>query len=163
MNNGGFYSRGKKNMLKTGNVEASLKEKKVTTYRMHPNQDLYFGEIMIAPNIPKSYEKMEDYEKRGIVLRLKDLPFVIEHNASIVEDKRGGLWAVPPDYKLEEYQAELREPIKDGQYISRGFETAFRVVKDEPKTSQGFVCDVCGKECESKKALTGHKLGAHKK
>ena len=142
-------------------IEEIIEQDKVTTYRMHPNQDLYFGEIMIAPNIPNSPLKMKDYAKRGIRLNPENLPFVIERNANIEKDGKGGIWAVPEGYKLEEYQAELKEPIRDGQYISRGFETRFRVVKNEPKTPE-FVCDICDKVCASEFGLKSHKR-SHKK
>jgi len=138
-------------MLRRGKdgIDEIIEQDKVTTYRMHPNQDLNFGEIMIAPNIPNSPLKMKDYAKRGIRLNPENLPFVVERNAEIVKDKRGGLWAIPKGYKLEEFEQELREPIRDGGYVSRGFTTSFRVVREEPKVPL-YVSDKDRKKVKTK-------------
>lgn len=148
--------------LKEGNVGIEdfiipdVKEKKVTLYHIHPTA---FGKIIKSPNLPYSPEKLRDYVKRGFRTEPRRLPFVEERTARIEEDPNGELWAVPPGYKLEGVDEEIKVPTPDGQFRDGVIDTTYRVVRTEkPEAPEGgFACDVCGKVCKTKLALSGHK------
>ena len=114
-------------------IEEIIEEKKVTLYRMHPDQVNNFGAIIVAPNIPNSPEKMKDYARRGCRLSLDNLPWLQEHNAKIEVDSKGEPWAVPKGYKLIETKTELREPLPERKYVVTGHTMVSSVVKEEPE------------------------------
>jgi len=95
----------------------------------------------------------ETWEK-GLVLNSEEAPIPsdilgeIEHNTGTVRVIKGD----PEQIPVPKDKTITEEPKK---VVPEKAEEAGTIKKE-------WVCDICGKDCESARALRGHKLGAHK-
>lgn len=140
-----------------------LRENKVTLYRLHPSE---FGRVMIMPNLPNGLHEAELWRKKGY----KFTPQELMPDAKIEHDAEGGMFLVPPGYKLESYEDKtLTNPKNDKEFV---MDTAWRVVKksqtqepvkeDTPEDKSDVTCPECGQECASVFGLKAH-MKRHKK
>jgi hypothetical protein len=76
-----------------------LRETKVTLYRMHPNQDVNFGLVMVCPNLPAGLQEAEDYRKKGY----KSNPQELNPQSEIEKTPEGEMFLVPDGYELKSF------------------------------------------------------------
>lgn len=98
-----------------------LRENKITLYKLHPDQNVFFGHVITMPNLPNGLHEAELWRNKGHKANPRDLmpDAKVEHNTG------GEIFLVPQGYKLESYIAktEFEKKLIDV--------TLWRVVREE--------------------------------
>ena len=131
-------------------TERILREKKRTLYKMHPDQENFFGHVITMPNLPFGLRE------RDVFLRVKgykENPQELRPEAELVKNDGGELFLVPKGYELKRCDEKtLFVKNKIESFIDT---YVWRVVQKED-TNGGVPCPECGKMCASDLGLHSH-------